>query len=350
MKTVIIKKTNDISLIDAPIPQIKKDEILVKVGYVGLCGTDIDIYKNNAHFDIKYPRIAGHEWSGTITETGEYVKNLKVGDKVVGDSLLSCGNCSNCLIGEYSNCKNIKSIGTSEPYIDGAFKEFMVMPERHLYKIPEGVSLIEASIVEPSVVSAYAVDVIKIDTGDIVFVSGTGSIGIFAAQYAKLKGAGLVILSGRNDRKLEIIKEMGIDFTINIKKFDLFKTIFEITEGREINASIEASGNIEALEDILKLTGKFGQISIPGSYHEHLRNLDLGYLASKDLTLHVTGSTGGCAAFNRMLWLMKLKKINAFKQITEVYNLDDIEKAFKLHLETNNSIKTVIKIDTNIKI
>jgi len=326
------------------LPELEKDEVCVKVGYVGLCGTDIDIFKNEAHFKVDYPRIAGHEWSGIIEKTGSDVKSFKPGDKVVGDCLVSCGKCSACLSGYYTSCKVLKTVGTSAPYIDGAYKEYMIMPERHLYKIPKCVSLLEACITEPSVIAAYAVDVLKIEPGDIVLVSGTGAIGAVAAQYAKLKGSGIVILTGRNDKKLQIIRETGIDYTINIKKDMLNQKLNEIIKGREINISIEASGSIEALVDLLKITGKFGQISVPGSYNTPLKNFDLGNMAAKDLSLRVTGSSGGGAAFNKILWLIQLKKINTLSLITEVFDFKNINDAINLHLKPNDSIKTVIKI------
>ena len=345
VKALLITAPTKLEFSEIKLPELKKDEVCVRVAYVGLCGTDIDIFKNEAHFKVEYPRIAGHEWSGTVEIIGSDVISFKPGDKIVGDSLVSCGKCSTCLSGNYPGCKDIMSVGTSAPYVDGAYKEYMIMPERHLYKIPEGVSLLEASITEPSVIAAYAVDVIRIEPGDIVLVSGTGAIGVIAAQYAKLKGAGIVILSGRNDKKLQIINEIGIDYTINIKKDNLVKKLREIIKDGEVNVSIEASGNIEALEDLLKITGIFGQISIPGSYHTPLKNLDLGNMATKDLTLRATGSTGGGETFNKILRLMKLKKIIFLRLITDIFNFEDIENAINLHLQSNDSIKTVIKID-----
>jgi len=344
MKTLLITAPGKLEWTEMEVPELKRDEVCVRVAYVGLCGTDIDIYKDEAHFEVKYPRIAGHEWSGTVERVGSDVTSFKPGDKVIGDALISCGKCLSCLAGYYTACKELKSIGTSAPYVDGAYKEYMITPERHLFKVPDGVSLLEACTVEPSVVAIYAVDVIKIEPGDIVLVSGTGAIGVVAAQYAKLKGAGIVILTGRNDKKLQIIKDTGIDYTINIKKEDMFKKIKEIIKDREVNVSVEASGNLEALEDLLKVTGKFGQITIPGSYHDPLKNLDLSNMASRDLSIRATGSTGGGATFYKVLWLMQLKKINTLKLITEIYDFDDIEKAINLHLGANDSIKTVIRV------
>ena len=346
MKVVTFKSPNNIVISEENIPEIKEDEVLIRVKYVGLCGTDLDIYENKAHFKVSYPMIGGHEFSGIIEAVGKSVKYIKAGDRVVGDAGVSCGKCSDCVKGDYYSCKFLKSIGTSYPYQDGAYREYTVMPERHVFKIPDGLSLPEASLVEPSVIARASVEKIGINAGEIVLVSGTGAIGIFAAQYAKLKGAGIVILTGRNDKKLEIAKKTGVDFTINIRKEDIFKRIDEITQGRLVNASIEASGNINALEQIFKITGRLGRITIPGSYDEKLKEVDAGMLASKDLIINFMGAIGR-DDFKVMLWLMKLGRIDAKSLIAEIYDLKDIEKAINLHLSPNDSIKTIIRVDNS---
>ena len=346
--TVFFKSPYNLEIIDSEIPKINVDEVLIRVIYAGLCGTDIAIYSNKAAFEIDYPIICGHEWSGIVEKIGKNVKCLKIGDRVVGECGVSCGNCIECLSGNYLYCKNLKSVGTSKLIWDGAFREYTIMPERHLYKIPESVTFLDACLAEPGVIALSSIEKVGVNIGDTVVVSGAGIIGMLCAKYAKLRGAGIIILIGRNDRKLKIAKETGADFIINIKNENMFEKIEKITNGKEINLSIEASGNIQALKNILKVTDRFGKVSIPGSYSKPLKELDLGNLGSKDLTIRVIGCSGG-NDFNKILWLMNLKKIVVEKLITEIFDLDDIEEAIKLHLSPNNSIKTIIRIDKNFK-
>lgn len=343
MKAAVIKSPYNIEIVEIKKPTIKEDEVLAKVIYSGFCGTDLDIYKDNANFKVEYPIICGHEWSGVIEEIGSNVNYLKVGDRVVGNSEVNCGKCSDCLAGNYSSCINLWGVGVIGPWA-GAFCEYIKMPERFVYKIPNGVYMLDAAITEPAVISAYSVDMVGINPGDIVLITGTGAIGLFSVQYSRLKGAGLVILAGRNDKKLKIAKELGADFVINTRNENMFKKLKEITEGKEVNVSIEASGNIEALKDLLKITGRFGRISIPGSYPEKIET-KLGQLAENNLTLRFIGTTGGGNNFNRVLWLMKLNKINARKLITEIYELEDINAAIKKKLSPSDSIKTVVRVD-----
>lgn len=344
MKAAVFKSPYNLEIIEDSIPEIGKDEVLMRVKYVGLCGTDLDIYENKAHFEVKYPTIGGHEYTGIIEKIGENVNNIKVGDRVVGDALVSCGKCSSCTRGDFYECEFLKSVGTSWPFHYGAFREFTEMPERHVYKIPDGLSLLEATLTEPSVIARASIEKININTGDIVLVAGTGAIGMFAAQYSKLKGAGIVILTGRNDTKLQIAKKTGIDFAINVKKEDIYKRINEITEGRPVNVCVEASGNIEALEQLISIAGRSCRITVPGSYHEKLKEMDMGMLASKDLIISVLGTLNR-DDFKTMIWLIKCGRIDTKSLITEIYDFENITDAIKLHLSPNNSIKTIIRVD-----
>ena len=350
MKAAIFKAPYKIELTEMKIPEIKPDEALVKVVYAGICGTDIDIYKDEAHFEVKYPQISGHEWSGIVADIGKEVKLLKAGDKVVGDGVVSCNNCYNCVYGDYSHCLNARSVGTSRPTVDGAFKEYMILPERHLFKIPEGVKMIDAALAEPAGVAARSFDQIGFNPGEIAFVSGTGSIGYFSVQYARLMGAQLVIFAGRNDKKLDIGKKYsGADFTINIRKENLFERVKELLKDEKINLAVEASGNLQALIDTLKIIGRFGRITIPGSYSSKTTEIDLSAFPAKEIRWIFINGLGGAEMFNKILKLMRTGRLNTRGLITEIYDLENFEEAMKLKLEPNDSIKTIIKVDKNYK-
>ncbi|MCL4377294.1 MAG: alcohol dehydrogenase catalytic domain-containing protein, partial [Actinobacteria bacterium] len=320
MKAAIFKEPYKVEITNIKIPKIRSDEALVKVIYAGICGTDIDIYKNEAHFEVKYPQIGGHEWAGIVADIGKEVKLLKVGDKVVGDGVVSCNDCANCVYGDYSHCLNVKSVGTSKPSVDGAFKEYMILPERHLFKIPEGVKMMDAALAEPAGVAARSFDQIGLHPGEVVFVSGTGAIGYFSIQYARLMGAQLVIFSGRNDKKLEIGKKYsGADFTINVRKENLFERVKELLQDEKINLAVEASGNLQALVDILEIIGSFGRITIPGSYTCKTAEIDLSIFPAKEIRWIFINGLGGAEMFNKILKLMHTERLNTRGLVTEIY-------------------------------
>lgn len=132
-------------IVELPIPKIKDDEVLVKISYCGICGTDQDLFSSNCSFAedglVTYPVRLGHEWSGVVEEVGSKVTEFKKGDKVVGDNAVACGACPACQKGNYENCEHMLNVGTIDPVYDGAFCEYYVVPARHLHKIPEGISL-----------------------------------------------------------------------------------------------------------------------------------------------------------------------------------------------------------------
>lgn len=350
MKTAVMSAPFKIEIIDTPVPEVGPDEALVRVAYAGICGTDIDIYENQTNFEIKFPHISGHEWSGIITEVGKAVKMLKPGDRVVGDGIISCNNCNTCIYGNYSYCLNNKSVGTSEPSVPGAFKEFMVMPERHLFKIPDNVSLLDASLAEPAAVAARSVEEGRPIPGNVVFVFGTGAIGFFAVQYARIMGAQMVILAGRNDKKLEVARKFsGADCTINIRNGSIQKLLKEAIGEKEINLIIEASGNLQALHDSLEIIGKFGRISIPGSYPNKEEKINIAIMPEKEISWIFVNGIGGAQMFHKILNYMSSNRLNTKGLITEIFDLEDFEKAMKLKLKSSDSIKTVIRIDKNIR-
>ena len=346
MKTVVMTAPFKIEIIETPIPGIAPDEALVKVAYAGICGTDIDIYKNQTNFETKYPHIGGHEWSGIVAEVGKAVKILKPGDRVVGDGILSCNSCIKCVYGNFSYCEKAKSVGTSEPSIPGAFKEYMAMPERHLFKIPDTVSLLDASLVEPAGVAARSIEQGRLSPGEMVLVFGTGAIGFFAVQYAKILGASIIIMAGRNDKKLKIAREFsGADYTLNVKVDNPAKILRETIGDKQINLIIEASGNIRALHDSLEMVGSFGRISIPGSYPNKEEKINIAIMPEKEISWIFVNGIGGAQMFSRVLNFMSTKRLNTKGLITEIFDLEDFAKAMELKLNSSDSIKTVIRID-----
>jgi|GEM_PF-928709 len=350
MKAAVITKPFEVKIIDTEIPSIKDDEALVKVIYAGICGTDIDIYKDEAHFQVKYPHIAGHEWSGIIESVGKNVKYLKPGDRVVGDGLVSCNICNFCVYGDYSHCPNAKSVGTSEPSVDGAFREYTVLPERHLFKIPEGVKLIDAVFAEPAGVAARSLEQANAKPGQTVLVYGTGAIGFIAVQYARLLGARMVILAGRNDKKLKVGSNYSFaDHTVNVRTQELKKELGRILNGGQVDIVVEASGNIQALKEALEIAGRFGKVTIPGSYHESLTEIDISIFPSKELGWIFINGIGGAEMFYKILNLMETGRLNTNGLISDVYSLEEFSLAMKSKLASSDSIKTIIKVDSGFK-
>lgn len=225
--------------------------MLAKIAYAGFCATDIELLTGEmVHIkngNTKYPIIPGHEWSGTIVEVGKNVRDFKVGDRITSDVSLGCGECDECRKGHYNLCPNREVIGSYKNR-QGVFAEYVAVPQRHVYKIPDGLSMEEAALAEPAATAMYAVSKAKIPAGAEVLVIGDGPIGQLAAQLANIAGASKVIMAGSWDEKLAIAKECGIHETINYHKEDVVQRAKELTEaGPEI--VIETSGSNAALNN-----------------------------------------------------------------------------------------------------
>jgi 2-desacetyl-2-hydroxyethyl bacteriochlorophyllide A dehydrogenase len=347
MKAARLIGERQLKLMDIDRPVIGGREVLIKVSYAGICGTDYAIYSGESSFIkngmIRFPLTLGHEWSGIVEEIGSKVQNLKLGDRVVGDAGVSCGVCYECLCGRYIYCKKLRAVGTINAW-DGAYAEYILMPERHAYKIPECVSLEEAALVEPAATALYSVKRGEVKPGDVVVIQGTGPIGLSAVQMAKILGASCVILSGRKDFKLDIGRRMGADFTVNIMKENLKDKVMEITGDNGADVIIEASGSVEALKFSLEIIKSGGTISVVAFYENQLSGFDIDNFVFKDVKL-VAVSGSPCLSVI-VMELMKFKKIDLMPLITHRYRFDEIVSVMDtMKNDTDKKIKIMLRME-----
>ena len=309
MRAVFIDGPHKLRIADVPVPTPGPRDVLTRVKSVGICGTDHAIYTGATSFLetglITYPMRPGHEWSGIVEAVGEEVTAFKPGDRVVGDTSVSCGECAFCMSGQYNICQYTRCVGTVNTW-DGAYADYMLMPARHMYKIPDGLSLEEAALVEPAATALYTVQRAYVKAGDTVVVHGTGAIGLVAVQCAKIAGAARVILTGRTDGKLAVGKQLGADVVLNTRKCDVTAEILGLTGGLGAHAVLEASGSIDALEGSVHQVRPGGAISVVGIYEKRMNNVDIDRFVFYNITLNgVNGSpnqfgptigTDGCRA------------------------------------------------------
>jgi len=204
---------------EVPVPEPGEEDVLVEVAYTGVCGTDPHLHKGTSAFKFVRPFILGHEFSGTIVQTGEKVSKFKVGDRVTSETHAEyCGKCTLCRQNNYHLCRERRGYGF---HVDGAFTKYVKVPERILHRVPAGVSLKAASITEPFCVS-YKSTVVNsnVNPGDTVVIIGPGPIGILCARLAQLSGAGEIVMIGTegDDKRLALSKEYGATIIINSSK------------------------------------------------------------------------------------------------------------------------------------
>ncbi len=346
MKAARIFGEKDIRVVEIPVPELEPDEVLIKVKAVGLCGTDVELYEGTMPYIKKglttLPITPGHEWAGIVEKTGSEVTNVVNGDRVTGDVYIVCGDCDNCKKGRYNLCTNNKRVVGSYRNKDGGFAEYIKMPARNLYKIPDNISFNEAALIENAATCVYGIEKMGIEYGSSVLVIGDGPIGQMALQVAGTDGAGELLISGSYDNKLEIARQLGATHTINRHQQDVVDAVMDFTDGEGVDVVIESCGKEKGLEQALAAVKPGGKLCLLSIYTKDKLNIDVNSIIFKDLD--VIGSLGSANSFQPAINMLKTNKIRTDKIITKELPLEDAEKAFDLvYEERDKMIKIVLK-------
>ena len=238
MKAGVLHVREDIRYEETEKPVPQKGEILVKVKYTGICGSDIPRVNGNAsHY---FPNILGHEFSGIVAETGEGVTRVRVGQRVAGIPLVPCMKCEDCMRGDYSLCRHYSFIGSRQP---GSFAEYVCLPEQNAAVFDDSVPFEKAAFFEPATVALHGLKRVPYQGGKTVAILGGGTIGMFTLQWARIFGAGKTVVFDIDDARLALGKKLGADEGINTTDPDFMKKALELTGGRGFDYVYETAGN-----------------------------------------------------------------------------------------------------------
>jgi len=328
MKAAVITGKKRFEYKDVPRPKPGPRDCLARVHAVGLCGTDMELYYGTMpYFEMglsKYPIIPGHEWSGTVEEIGRDVTLFKIGDKVTADVSIGCGLCVNCKKGRYNFCLNQREVGISGGK-DGAFAEYIIMPEAFLYRIPEGISMDAATLVEPTATVVKSVRNTPVMLGDVALVLGAGPIGMVGFQGIKAAGAACVIVADRSDFKLNLAKTLGADVVINTEKEALGKVVMKATGGQGVDYILEATGNANLAAEIPPLVKRGGTINVLGIFPETIKRFNMSDIVLRDVKL--VGSVASPNAYEAALALIGAGRIKTEPCVTHRFKLSEVQKA-----------------------
>lgn len=305
MKVFISEGRSRGRIVTMPVPEVAPGTVLVKVAYCGICGTDQDLFSGECSFaengQVSYPVRLGHEWSGVVEAVGEGVINFEQGDRVVGDNAVSCGKCDACLVGDYAHCAHMLNVGTIDPVYDGAFCEYFLIAAHHLHKIPDGISLKEATLAEPLSVAFGGIKHMNITNNSTVAVIGTGCIGMAAVVLARCLGAKTVWMIGRNERKLESARALGAEI-INVKQCDAVQTILDLTNGQGADFVLECSGAPNTFKQAIDIAAFRATVALIGFYEHRENGVNIDSIVAKALTLiGVMGEMDNMAGALRIL-------------------------------------------------
>ncbi len=336
------KPAPGLELIDAPIPTPGDDEILVKVKYASICGSDLHAYNWDpwAQEEItEFPRILGHEVAGEIVEVGKNAKGVKVGDFVAFESHIWCGECYQCRLGEFHICQNMKILGFQ---VDGGFAEYMKINWKNAIKLPPEIPPHWAPVMEPmgnAVDTVYAEDVATKD----VLITGMGPIGLMAVAIAKASGANMVIATDVKEKRLELAKKMGADHVINPKETNLYEYVMDITGGKGVDVMLEMSGNEHGFKDGIKTLRAGGRLSMLGLFPEEFKFDFNDYFIMKNLRIYAILGRHIYSTWFRTINLLASGQVNLDPIITKITTLDDYQNAFE-ELKKGEHAKVVFKI------
>ncbi|OVE83104.1 zinc-dependent alcohol dehydrogenase [Natronolimnobius baerhuensis] len=324
------ERTNGaMELLDVDKPEPGADEALVEVSHAGLCGSDAGIYKFKSAFErMDLPTIIGHEYAGTIVETGDNVSEYAVGDRIVERPIRGCGECYQCKIGEENVCQNAVITGVDH---HGAYTQYVTVPERALHPVPDDVSLRNAAVVEPTSIAARAViENSRVGAGDRVLVAGPGPIGQLTAQIARDQGGEVVVAGVGQDTnyRLPLAEEFGFD-TINVETDDLEEIRDERTDGIGYDVVFDTTGHPSGLTMAVDEVRKGGQIVLVGQTGETTMAYSPLVRAEIDLQCSYASMYED---FERSLRLIASGAVDCETFIDERYSLESADDAFTAFL------------------
>jgi L-iditol 2-dehydrogenase len=321
-----------------PEPRPAPDEIKLRVSYAGICGTDIHIIRGE--WPCRPPVVLGHEFCGTVVETGSFVRNFKPGDRIVASNpAQTCGDCRNCRAGNPFMCANRVSAGYM---IDGAFAEYVCIRSERCHHLPENVSLRQASLGEPLSVAVHAVmERTTVHAGDLVLVSGPGCVGILTMLVAKMEGARVIVTgTPRDNLRLACAKSMGADVVVDISKQDPLEIVHDYSRGEGADTVYECAGVAASLDMCWEAVRRGGTLMPVGIYPGKI-NTDFNKVTMKEL--RVIGSFGYVwTSWQRTIQLLAEGRVNIEALISHEFPLDQFDDAFRASSD-GTAIKVLLK-------
>ncbi|MER2012969.1 MAG: L-threonine 3-dehydrogenase, partial [Psychrobacter alimentarius] len=267
---------------DVPEPTVGINDVKIKIKKTAICGTDLHIYKWDewSQNTIKTPMIIGHEYVGVISEMGDGVKHLEVGDRVTGEGHIACGHCRNCRRGKLHVCENTIGVGVDR---DGAFAEYLVIPADNVIKLDERISDEMAAIMDPfgnATHTALSFPVL----GEDVLITGAGLIGSMATAICRFAGARNIVVSDISDYRLELAKKMGATMTINPAKGETIEGAIEDLKMHGFDIGLEMSGSPQAFDSMISNMYNGSKIALLGIL-PNTTTVDWSKIIFKALTL-----------------------------------------------------------------
>lgn len=343
MKVAVMNGVGKMGFVEREIPQPADNEVLVKLEYVGICGSDMHYYETGRIGDyvVEPPFVLGHEPGGVVVEVGKNVTHLKVGDRVALEPGKTCGHCEYCKEGKYNLCPDVVFFAT--PPVDGVFQEYVAHEAALCFKLPENVDTLEGALIEPLAVGFHAANQGGAHAGQTAVVFGAGCIGLVSMMALKAEGVSRVYVVDIMQKRLDKAMELGAAGVINSMNTDVQEEIGRLTEGKGVDLVIETAGMEVTTRQAIHVTKKGATIVLVGYSKTGEMTLPLSLALDKELTFKTVFRY-------RHIYPMAIEavasgKVNLKGIVSNIFNFDDIQAAMdKSVSDKANIVKSVVKI------
>jgi len=342
MKALLLKKYMELELTEMPEPALAPDDVLVRVRACGICGSDVHGLDGSTGRRIP-PLVMGHEAAGVIAQVGAQVKGFREGDRVTFDSTVWCGACFHCRRGEINLCDQRQVLGVSpgDYRRHGAFAEYVAVPGRIVYRLPEGLSFQHAAVTEAVSVAVHAVSLTPVRLGDTAVVVGSGMIGLLVIQALRRAGCGRIVAVDIDDAKLKLAAALGADIQLNPQRTDVPALVRDATGGHGADIAIEAVGATEPLATAVKSLRKGGTLTLVGNVSPQVE-LPLQWVVTRQVSL--LGSCASSGEYPVCLDLLARGMIRVEPLISAVAPLEEGPAWFeRLYRREPNLMKVILE-------
>jgi len=342
MQALVLQEYNRFEYTDVPDPELRPDEVLVRIKAAGICGSDIHGMDGSSGRRVP-PVIMGHEASGVIEDTGRDVTGWETGARITFDSTVYCGACGFCRRGQVNLCEHRRVLGVSTDGYkqDGAFAEYLAVPARILYHLPESVSFEQGALVEPCAIAFHAVERTPVSLGDTAIVVGCGIIGSLVIQALRLAGCGRIAAVDLRDDRLRLAESLGADDLWNPRETDVPEAVRGITEGMGADIGFEVVGNSEAFNTALLSVRKGGVVTLVGNISPEVQFPEQ-YAVTREVSL--IGSCASAGEYPACINMIARGEVNTDRIISATAPLSEGADWFdRLYREEEDLVKVILR-------
>lgn len=346
MKALLLSEYKKLELVELPRPEAREGELLIRIHACGICGSDVHGYDGSTGRRLP-PIVMGHEAAGVVESVGSGVTGFAAGDRVTFDSTVYCGQCFYCKRGEVNLCDDREVVGVSTPSFKrmGAFAEYVTVPARIAYKLPEGMPYAHAALIEAVSVAVHAVGLTRIALGDDVLVVGAGMIGLLTMQAARLAGAGRVFVMDVDETRLELARRLGATATFNTHGEEAAREsvteIVEMTHGRGTDAALECVGATAPVKLALDSVRKGATVTLVGNVAP---TIVLGLQSTVTRQIRLQGSCASAGEYPACIAMMARGAIQVEPLLSAVAPLENGAAWFeRLYAREPGLLKVVLE-------